>query len=142
MHRVHVTQDYAASRQQVFGYLSVHENLGTLLGARITRVREGADGANGEGSVRSIKIGPLPPFEETNVEVVPDALIRYRITRGGVLKDHEGVMTFVDGPGGGCRFAWTITFDSKLPGVGGAVAALLTRSIRKGLPAVDDLARR
>ncbi|HEX7353731.1 MAG TPA: SRPBCC family protein [Mycobacteriales bacterium] len=142
MRRVHVTQEYAASRQQVFAYLSDHENLGPLLGADITRVREGSDGPNGVGSVRSIKVGPLPPFEETNVEVVPDALIRYRITKGGVLKDHEGVMTFADTPGGGCRFAWTITFDGKVPGVGAAVAAGLTRSISKGLPAVDDLARR
>lgn len=142
MRRVHVTQDYAATRQQVFGYLSQHENLGALLGARITRVREGTDGANAVGSVRSIKVGPLPPFEETNIEVVPDALIRYRITRGGILKDHEGVMTFADRPGGGCRFAWTITFDGKLPGTGAAVAAMLTRSISRGLPAVDDLVRR
>lgn len=142
MRRVHVTQDYTASRPQVFGYLSEHENLGPLLGARITRVREGSGDPNGVGSVRSIKVGPLPPFEETNVEVVPDALIRYRITKGGVLKDHEGVLTFVDRPDGGCRVAWTITFDSRVPGVGGAVAALLTRSISRGLPAVDDLARR
>jgi hypothetical protein len=142
MRRVHVTQDYTASRQQVFGYLSEHENLGPLLGARVTRIREGSDGPNGVGSVRSLKVGPLPPFEETNVEVVPDALIRYEITRGGILKEHQGVMTFADRPGGGCRFAWTITFDGKLPGTGRAVAAMLTRSITKGLPAVDGLVRR
>lgn len=137
MRRVHVTQDYSASRQQVFGYLSEHENLGPLLGARVTRVRDGSDGRNGVGSVRSLKVGPLPPFEETNVEVVPDALIRYRITRGGILKHHEGVMTFADRPGGGCRLTWTITFEGKLPGVGAPVAALLTRGISKGLPGVD-----
>lgn len=141
MRRVHVTQEYTASRQQVFAYLADHENLGPLLGARVTRVRDGSDGPNGVGSVRSLKVGPLPPFEETNVDVVPDALIRYRITRGGILKEHEGVMTFADRPGGGCRFAWTITFDGKLPGVGAAVAALLTRSISKGLPAVDTAIR-
>ena len=137
MRHVHVTHDYAAGRPQVFAYLSRHENLGPLLGANITRVRDGEDGPNGVGSVRSIKVGPLPPFEETNVEVVPDALIRYRVTKGGIIKDHEGVMTFTDGPGGGCRFAWTITFEGKFPGVGAVVEKMLTRSITQALPAVE-----
>lgn len=141
MRRVHLTHDYAASRPQVFGYLAQHENLGPMFGARVTRVRDGADEPNGVGSTRSLKVGPLPPFEETNVEVVPDALIRYRITKGGILKNHEGVMTFVDLPGGGCRLTWTITFDGKLPGVGAAVEALLTRSISKALPSIEDAVR-
>lgn len=141
MHRVHVTRDLAADRHTVFAYLSDHPNLGPLLGAKVTRVSDGTDGPNGVGSIRSIKIGPLPAFQETNVEVVPDALIRYRITRGGVLKHHEGVLTFSDAPGGGCRFAWTITFDGKVPGTGGLVAAALTRSITRGLAAADSTLR-
>jgi hypothetical protein len=138
MQRVHVTHDFAADRAAVFGYLSDHPHLGPLLGATVTRVKEGTDAPDGTGSVRSLKLGPLPAFEETNVEVVPDALIRYRITRGGVLRNHEGVMTFADAAGGGCRFAWTITFDGKAPGLGRVVALGLTRSITKGLADLDS----
>ena len=137
MQRVDVTRDLRADRAAVFAYLSDHANLGPLLGAKVRRVRDGSPDVNGAGSVRELKVGPLPPFEETNLEVVPGALIRYRITKGGVLKSHEGVQTFSDAPGGGCRVAWTITFDGKLPGTGRLVALALTRSITNGLAALD-----
>ena len=95
MQRVHVTQDFRQPVSELFAYLSEHENLEPLFGAKIRRLSDGSDGTrNGAGSSRELKLGPLPPFVETNVEVIPDELVRYRITRGGVLKDHEGVMRF------------------------------------------------
>ena len=45
---------------------------------RITRLRDGTDGhRNGVGSVRELKVGPTPPFEETVTEFVPNELIAY-----------------------------------------------------------------
>jgi hypothetical protein len=133
MQRVHVVQDFAQPVDELFAYMSEQENLEPLFGAKITRLSDGADGTrNGAGASRELKVGPLPGFVETNVEVVPNELVRYRITRGGVLKNHEGVMRF-SSRGSGSRLDYTIDFDGKLPGIGSLVRAMLTRNISAGL---------
>lgn len=133
MQTVHVTQDFPQAVEQVFEYLAEHENLAPVFGAKIRRLSDGTDGSrNGVGSARGMRIGPLPPFVETNVEVVPNELIRYRITKGGILKDHEGVLRFT-GRGAGSHLDWTITFDGKLPGVGPLVKAKLTQDVSKAM---------
>jgi uncharacterized protein YndB with AHSA1/START domain len=133
MQRVQVIQDFSQPVEEVFAYLSEQENLGPLFGAKIRRLTGGSDGTrNGAGASRELRVGPLPGFVETNTEVVPDELIRYRITRGGVLKDHEGVMRF-SRRGEGSRLDYTIVFDGKAPGVGPLVKLMLTRNISAGL---------
>jgi hypothetical protein len=118
---------------QVFGYLAEHENLGPLFGAKIKRLTDGTDGTrNGVGSSREMKVGPLPPFVETTTEVIPNELIRYRITKGGILKNHEGVMRF-SSQGDGSRLDYTITFDGKVPGLAPVVKMSLNRSVTKAL---------
>jgi uncharacterized protein YndB with AHSA1/START domain len=138
MQRVHVEQDLNHSIDRVFAYLAEHEHLEALFGARITRVRDGEDGQrNGVGSVRRLKLGPLPAFEETVTEVVPDELIRYRITRGSPLRDHEGVLRFSPTASGGTHLDYVITFRGVVPGVDRVVKAMLDRSIRDGLRKAD-----
>lgn len=138
MERVYVEQDFSRPVEQVFAYLSEHENLEPLFGAKIKRLRDGDDGTrNGVGSARSLKVGPLPPFTETTTEVVPNELIRYRITEGGVLRDHEGVMRFSSRPDGGSHLAYEIRFRGMLPGLGKLVKLGLDRNIRAGLKKVD-----
>ena len=133
MQRVHVTQDFRQPVSELYAYLSEHENLEPLFGAKITRLNDGTDGTrNGTGSARELRIGPLPPFTETIVEAIPDELIRYRITRGGVLRDHEGVMRF-SAQGAGSHLDYTITFDGKLPGIGPVVQRGLQRAVSDGL---------
>jgi uncharacterized protein YndB with AHSA1/START domain len=133
MQRVHVTQDFPQSLSEVFAYFSEQENLEPLFGAKIKRLTDGTDGTrNGTGASRELRVGPLPPFVETNVEVVPEQLIRYRITQGGVLKNHEGVMRFSP-QGEGARIDYTITFDGKIPGTGPLIKSVLTRNISAGL---------
>jgi hypothetical protein len=135
MQRVHVVQDFPQPVDELFAYLSEHENLEPLFGAKVRRLTDGTDGTrNGVGSSRELRVGPTPPFVETIVEVVPEELIRYRITKGGVLKDHEGVMRFSPTPTGS-RLDYTIDFDGRLPGIGPIVRAGLTRSVSKGLKA-------
>ncbi len=133
MQTVHVVQDFPQPVQELFAYLAEQENLEPLFGAKIKRLSDGSDGTrNGAGASRELRIGPLPGFVETNVEVVPNELIRYRITRGGVLRDHEGVMRF-SSQGTGSRLDYTITFDGKLPGIGPVVRIGLQRNIAQAL---------
>jgi hypothetical protein len=133
MQRVHVVQDFPQPVEELFAHLSEQENLESLFGAKIRRLSDGTDGMrNGAGASRELKVGPLPGFVETNTEVLPDELIRYRITKGGVLKDHEGVMRF-SRQGTGSRLDYTIDFDGKVPGVGPLVKAMLTRNVTKAL---------
>ena len=131
--RVHVVRDFPQPVEQLFAHLSEQENLEPLFGARIKRLSDGTDGTrNGVGASRELRVGPLPGFVETNIEVVPNVLIRYRITRGGVLSDHEGVMRF-SRQGGGSRLDYTISFTGRLPGVAPLVKAVLTRKISAAL---------
>jgi uncharacterized protein YndB with AHSA1/START domain len=133
MQRVHVTQDFPQPVEELFAYLSEQENLEPLFGAKIRRLSDGSDGTrNGAGASRELRVGPLPGFVETNTEVVPNELIRYRITKGGIIKNHEGVMRFSP-QGSGSRLDYTIHFDGRAPGVGPLVKAMLTRSITAGL---------
>src|SRR5579884_3144192 len=134
MQTVHVTQDFPQPVEEVFAYLAEHENLAPVFGAKISRLNDGTDGTrNGVGSAREMRVGPMPPFVETNVEVIPNELIRYRITKGGVLDNHEGVLRFAGRDGGGSRLNWTITFDGKVPGTGALIRAKLTRDVSRAL---------
>jgi uncharacterized protein YndB with AHSA1/START domain len=133
MQTVHVTQDFPQPVEQLFAYLAEHENLAPVFGAKIRRLNDGTDGTrNGTGSAREMRVGPLPPFVETNVEVVPNELIRYRITKGGILKDHEGALRFTS-RGDGSHLDWTITFDGKAPGIAPIVKAKLTRDVSRAM---------
>src|SRR4051795_6835890 len=133
MHRVHVTQDFPQPLEELYDYLAEQENLEPLFGAKVKRLSDGTDGTrNGVGASRELRVGPTPGFVETNVEVIPNELVRYRITRGGILKNHEGVMRFSSN-GAGSRLEYTIDFDGRAPGVGPLVKAILTRNISAAL---------
>ncbi len=133
MQRLIFDHDYAIPPERVFAYLSEHENLDDIFGARITRLRDGTDGhRNGVGSVRELKVGPTPPFEETVTEFVPNELIAYEITKGSPLKNHRGEMRFTT-EGEGTHLHYEISFGSKLPGVDLIVAQGLKRNVAKGL---------
>jgi hypothetical protein len=134
MQRVHVIQDFPQPVSELFAYLSEQENLEPLFGAKIKRLSDGDDGSrNGKGASRELRVGPLPGFVETNTEVISEQLIRYRITRGGILKNHEGVMRFSSQGDGGSLLDYTIEFDGKLPLIGPIVKRMLTKSIKDGL---------
>ena len=136
MQRIEITQDFALPVERVYSYLAEHENLGPLLGAKITRVRDGHDSRNGVGSVRSLKLGPLPAFEETVTQAVPNELIEYRITKGSPLRRHRGEMRFAPA-GSGSRLTYVIEFGAVVPGLDRVIAKGLERGIRTNLPAVD-----
>jgi uncharacterized protein YndB with AHSA1/START domain len=133
-------RDYSQPPQRVFAYLSEHEHIGPLFGVKVKRLRDGDDGQrNGVGSTRRLKMGPFPPFEETVTEFVPDELIRYRITKGSPLRDHEGVMRFSP-RGEGTHLHYEISFRTAVPGLDRVIAAGLRRNIGSGLGHVDGAA--
>jgi uncharacterized protein YndB with AHSA1/START domain len=139
-HNLHVTQDFTKPVEPVFEYLSEHEHLADLFGARVTRLNDGEGHRNGVGSRRELKVGPLPPFEETVTEFVPNERIEYKITKGTPLKGHVGVMTFTSLPGGGSHLDYKIRLASPIPGAAAIVKKTLIRSMTANLPKVDTAA--
>ena len=89
-------------------------------------------GGTYKASFTNFTSGKSHSFGGEYLELKPNELIRYRITRGGVLKNHEGLMRFSPN-GTGSRLDYTIDFDGKAPGVGPLVKAMLTRNITAAL---------
>jgi uncharacterized protein YndB with AHSA1/START domain len=140
-HHVHVEHDFDKPPERIFAHLAEHENLAEVFGAKVTRLRDGQNGErNGVGSVRELRAGPLPPFEETVSEFVAPERIVYRITKGSPLRGHVGVMEFAPSASGGTRFVYDIRIGSAIPGLAPLVCASLTRSIKRALPGVEQRA--
>ncbi len=136
-HHVQIEHEFAKPPERIFAYLSEHENLAAVFGAKVARLCDGERERNGVGSVRKLQIGPLPPFEETVTEFVVPERIVYKITKGSPLRGHLGVMTFAATPSGGTRFVYDIRIGSPIPGLAPLVRAALTRSITQALPGVE-----
>lgn len=131
--RVHVVHTFTSDPATVFEKLSEHENLGPVLGAKITRVRDGDTSRNGVGSTRSVKIGPLPALHETTTVSEPHTLIEYAITKGGPLKGHWGRQILTPTADGGTQLDYTIGFDMAVPGVASLVGKIIGATIAKGV---------
>ena len=137
---MHIDYEFAKPPEAIFAHLAEHENLAEVFGTKVTRLRDGEAERNGVGSVRELRIGPLPPFQETVTEFVRPQRIVYRITRGSPLRGHVGVMTFEPTASGGTRFVYDIRIASPIPGVAPLVRAALTRSISRSLAGVQSAA--
>lgn len=133
METIRLQMEFGRPVTELFALLSDHEKLGSILGSRIRRTRDGEGSVNGLGSVRTLHLGPLPSFDETITAFEPDRRIEYRITRGSPLRNHLGVMEFSATPSGGSRLLYTIEFESRIPLAGPLIRAGLERAIRKGL---------
>jgi uncharacterized protein YndB with AHSA1/START domain len=136
MQRVDITHDFPLPVERVYAHLAEHENLEPLFGAKVSRVRDGDTSRNGEGSVRRLRVAPLPPFEETVTKAVPNEVIEYRITKGGILRDHVGTMRF-SSTDTGSRLHYVIEFGAVAPGLDRVVKKSRERSIPKGLREVE-----
>ncbi len=137
--RVHVTHTYTSDPATVFEALSEHENLGPVMGCKITRVRDGDSSRNGPGSTRELKIGPLPGIEETVTAAEPNSLIEYRISKGGSpLRGHWGIQRLTPTSDGGTALDYRIGFDAPVPGVASLVGKAITHQLSKGLGKLVD----
>lgn len=129
---IQMVQTFNAPLSEVFATLSDHETFGKICGISMTRTIDGEDGANGLGSVREIKIGPLPSFEETITGFTPNDYIEYKITKGSPIKNHVGTLKFSEEKGV-TVLNYTIVLESKIPFTSGVISAVLKNGITKGL---------
>lgn len=142
-----ISAEIRAPIETVFDRLADHNAMGTWLNADIRRTKDSsvtAEGVNGTGSVRTLRIFSLLDFDETVVRFEKPrsgvaqgkeakvASIEYKITRGSPLKNHHGTIT-LDDAGGKVTIAWNIIFDMAFPLVGHVVALLLKFAITDGL---------
>ena len=111
---IQMNVDFNAPVEEVFAQLSDHEKMGSILGAKVKRVKDGQDSMNGLGSVRRITPAPLAGFEETVTNFEPNKLVEYTITKGSPLKNHLGRMVFNEN-GGKTHLHYTIQFEPKMP---------------------------
>ena len=133
MQQIEFETRFRAPVSEIFGAISDHENFGRMTGAKMTRIQEGDDGkVNGVGSVRRVKIGPLPAFEETVVEFKSNKLITYTITKGSPLKEHLGCIRFKK-EGDETVVHYTIEFKSRIPLAGPFIKIALQTGIQRGL---------
>src|SRR5690606_12105931 len=93
--------------------------------------RNGDHDRNGVGSVRKLRVGPGPSFEETVTAYEENRLIEYRITRGSPLRNHFGRMQFA-ADGEGSRRHDTIAFDGKGPRHAASMRPVPEQGIRRG----------
>jgi len=129
---IKIVQTFAAPVEQVFDALSDHESFGRICGIKAKRVKDGEGTENGLGSVRQLNIGPLPSFEETITDFVPNELIEYKITQGSPIKNHVGTMKF-SSQGDQTVLHYTIKLESKIPFTTGLIKSALENGISGGL---------
>jgi len=65
-------------------------------------------------------------------------LIEYRVTHGGPLKNHVGIMKFSELPGGGTHVDYRIRLASSIPGLAAVLKKVLTGGIVKGFTALNS----
>jgi len=105
---------------------------------RVRLERQGVPAPNGVGCVREMSNLGVKLYEEVLTFDRPQRMT-YRIVRGAMpIRDHQGEVVF-EPRDGGTLVTWRCQFDSRIPGMGGAFRALLTRLFRNAL---QNLARR
>lgn len=127
-----INQTFDAPLDQVFATLGDHEKFGKICGITMRRVVDGTEHLNGLGSVREIKIGLLPPFQETITKYIENQCIEYKITKGSPIKNHVGVLIFSE-QGNQTNLNYTINLESRIPFTSLGIKALLGLGLRQGL---------
>ncbi len=132
---VHITHEFNASRERVFGALDDHANMGTWLGRAVSVVKQVDDG--GVGTVRRVDAGLTKLDEEIVEREVPSRLV-YRIVAGlPFLAHHRGVITLEAIGERRSLVRWEVELESKVPGVSALLAFAVDGALRRGLAKLD-----
>ncbi len=129
-------RDLAAPPETVWPLLTVPDRMCEWSEARIVLVERGADG--GEASAGSRRRAVVRAFglsttlEETVVACDPPRRHVYRVTSGGGLRGHEGVITLTPG-GAGTLLRWEVTFGSVVPGMDRVLGKILAPRLGRSL---------
>jgi uncharacterized membrane protein len=134
IHEVKIYQEFDAPVEQVWDAFNDHANFGKMMGQNIKRIKDSTDRANinGLGSVRLISL-PVMNFEETITKSEKPRTIEYQITRGTPLNFHYGTMQFSSLSDHKSAIHYSIKLGSKIPLLGGLVAAALQKSLADGI---------
>lgn len=124
-HQLHFETKVMAPIDQVFAFLSDHQNFVSLFGDQCQRIQTGVDKVDGIGSVRRMGSGVLA-FEETITRFDQPHAIDYVISQGSPLKNHRGEVRLISTQDGAATvFDYRIEFDGKFPLIGALVVYLL-----------------
>ncbi|MCO5248295.1 MAG: SRPBCC family protein [Chitinophagales bacterium] len=131
---IHFLQDFEVSAQTVFNFFSVHENWGKFLPAAVKCIQFGEDprDANSKGSVRRIIAFPIV-IEETVTQYIPYQFIEYKLTYGFGVKNHLGIMNFIETDTNKCRLDYQIEFQPVIPFSGFVIKNLLEKIMGQGV---------
>lgn len=127
-----INQAFDRPVKQVFSTLSDHEKFGKICGIDMKRVVDGTAHLNGLGSIRDIKVGILPSFQETITKYIENERIEYKITKGSPIKNHIGVLIFTEVKGK-AHLKYTIELESKIPCTTAIIKFALESGIKRGL---------
>lgn len=135
-----VEHRFDAPPPQVFDFFARHENLSHVFGGkiRLSKAAPEGDDPNGLGSIRHIKLGPGPGFEERIERYDPPQCIEYTITGGSPVKDHYGRMQFSP-DGDGTLMHYSIRLTGRIPGTSGLIGKVMADGLSKGLPRAERL---
>lgn len=133
MQHISITQAFNAPQNEIFDFLSNHNNMGSILGAGIKRIKD-AEGKNpnGIGSVRSIGLG-IELLQETVTSFEAPNLIEYQISSKAPINYHLGRLKFSSPSAGKTVLNYTIDLESKIGFIDPVVKFLLENTIKNGL---------
>lgn len=127
-------QEFDAPVDKVWEDFNDHDNLSTILGQNVRRIKDSDNPENisGVGSVRLIEI-PFAPFEETIRKSVKPTCIEYQISKGTPLNHHYGKMQFSSLSDDKSVLDYSIELGSKIPFIAGILKVVTQISIEAGL---------
>ena len=129
---IDITQKFNAPQQEIFDYLSNHNNLKSLFLIDVRRIKDASgNNKNGVGSVRSLGIGISFLEEIVTVFDEPD-LIEYKISNNVPVNYHLGRLKFST-EGEQTVLHYTIELESKFAFADPILKFILETSIRSGL---------
>jgi uncharacterized protein YndB with AHSA1/START domain len=139
MQEVEVVRRFPEPPERVFAVYTDHAGWSAWAGVGSSRLaRPGRTHPNGSGALRVLGPGPFAAHEEI-LEFDPPKRMSYRLVRGPLpLRDHQGEVCFQP-DAGGTRLVWRCRFESRVPGLGPLLRAIVTRVFRRAL---DGLATR
>ena len=134
MQTVSMTQEFNAPVEEIFNYLSDHNNFGALLMANIKRIKDSpSDNVNGLDSVRSIGVASLTILEEKIITFEPHSLIEYQICNNVPVKYHHGRLEFTKLGENKCSLYYTIDMETKFSFADGLILYAIKSTIVNGL---------
>ena len=137
MQNVEVTRTFSATPEQVWNVYTDHACWNSWAGVTHSSLDVvGNPDKNGTGAVRCLGTYGMNAHEEI-LDFAPPRRMTYRVVKGGLgIKNHLGEVLF-DPAGNGTQITWRCRFDTKVPGFGRIMRAIVTRVFRDALDGLE-----